>query len=159
MALESINIETRVELAVLELLKADAAIVSSVGTAAQINVAYTYSTTGTEMVLPAIYVQMVGFTERTNRTGWYIGTLRLGAVTRKAKDKDTQTVKNILGYLRGWVQQDDLAEQITNSVSAAPGTNQLTCTDIRLDGPTVDFSAGKINELAIEPSCLVRPSK
>lgn len=152
-----LDVENRVEGAVKELLDDVDNLVTAVTEKANIRVAFDRTS---DVAYPLAYFQAVGFPQFTNRTGWYMGSLRLGAVSYKVDDKDTKIVKNILGILRAWAQQDDLAAQINATASATTEETALSCLDVRPDDRSSDLSEGqKINEMVLDVEMLVRPSQ
>jgi len=156
MALVALDVETRVESAVGELLNAMSELNTELGGAGKIFVAYAGDHT---TQYPCAYYKAEAFGEFTVRTGWYMGNIRLGSCTYKEDDKDTAKVKKVLGWLRGWAQQCDLATQITNSTSAQTAGSELTCEDVMVDNLPVDFSEGQeIYEMFLDVRMLVRPS-
>ena len=156
MALVALDVENRVESAVKELLDAMTELTTELGNS---NI-FVASTGDHVTAYPMVYLKATAFGEFTVRTGWYMGNIRLGACTYKKADEPATKVKKLLGWLRGWGQQTDLADQITATTSALTAGSELTCEDVMVDNLPVDVSQGqKIYEMFIDIRMLVRPSR
>lgn len=155
MSIDRLDIEYRVELAALELLAAHAALVALLPTGG----IRARRDTSVEASYPAVLIQAIAFTEFGNRTGWYLGALQLAALTYQDDDKTRAALKVLVGELRGWAQQTDLATQFNSTAAAKATATKLDVRDIRLDGPSADATAEKVQEEFISLAVLCRPTQ
>ena len=109
-----IDIENRVQLAAQELLKNCAGLIALV-TADRV---YIKRDTTTVVDYPCATISAIAFAEFGTRTGWYKGALQLAAMTYRLDDTSREILKHVLGELRGWAQQTDLAAQMNDTVIA-----------------------------------------
>lgn len=150
-----IDIENRIELAAIELLKALTGLVALTG-ATRI---YARNDTSHAAGYPAAAVQALAFAEYGNRTGWYRGALQVSAQTYRDDDKSKAVMKQILGELRGWAQQTDLPTQFNATTSAKTAATALDVRDAWLDGGSFDASEGNVNEMVLSVGMLCRPTQ
>ena len=150
-----IDIENRIELAAQELLKAFADLIA-LTTAARV---YVKRDTSHDVDYPCATVQAIGFAEMGKRTGWYKGALQLAAITYRDNDKSRLILKQILGELRGWGQQTDLATQLKATTIATTPVTALDVRDIWPEGGSADASADKIQEEFLTLAVLCRPTQ
>lgn len=151
----NIDIERRLELAVLELIKAYA-LVTALTTAARVVLR---RDTSHAVDYPGACIQVVNAAQFGNRTGWYMCALQLAAQTYREDDKSRDKLKQIVGALRSWSQQTDLAAQLIASDSAKATATALDVEDIRLEGGSFDASQDKVQELTISLAVLCRPTQ
>lgn len=150
-----IDIENRVELAAIELLKALTGLVGLTG-ATRI---YARGDASHAADYPAALVQAIGFAEFGNRTGWYRGALQLSAATYRDDDKSRTILKQVLGELRGWAQQTDLPAQFNGTNSAKATATALQVRDAWLEGGAFDASDGNAQEQVLSVALLCRPTQ
>ena len=150
-----IDVENRVELAAQELLKAFTSL-TALTTAARV---YVKRDTSHDVDYPCATVQAIAFAEMGKRTGWYQGALQLSAMTYRDDDKSRLIMKQILGELRGWGQQTDLATQLKATVIATTPATALDVRDIWPEGASFDSSLDKIQEETITLAVLCRPTQ
>jgi len=155
--MSKLDVEYRVELSALELLQAFAALLTAVGDADNVvrgNIRHG------QAAFPCAYVRAHGFLEFGRHTGWYRGSMRLGACSYKADDATGAVAYGILGALRGFAQQTDLPAQLTGTTSAQAAETLLTCEDIECDASTgEDIEREEIYHYLLDVSALVRPSR
>jgi len=150
-----IDIENRVELAVQELLKAFTSL-TALTTVARV---YVKRDTSHNVDYPCATVQGIAFAEIGKRTGWYQGALQLSAMTYRDEDKSRLILKQVLGELRGWGQQTDLAAQLKATTIATTPATALDVRDIWPEGASFDSSLDKIQEETITLAVLCRPTQ
>lgn len=148
------DIEARIEAAALELLRAFAPLTDLVPKKMM-----TCRDASSVADYPAVWVNGVGFSQFGRHTGWYTGSLQLGATTYRADDKDQSSAKRILGALRAWAQQVDLVRQINATESAGAIDTEIEVRDAECDGTPFDFSDEKRIELILPVTILCRPSR
>lgn len=111
---------------------------------------------------PCAYVEAYNMVEYSMRTGNYLGGLRLGAMTYQVNDRSSEVVKQIIGALRMWMMQEDLAIQFTATTSAQTFGSYLTVIAFEQDeGASYEFQEGsdKLNERILETTIVARPSR
>jgi hypothetical protein len=155
MSIERIDIENRVELATLELLKVHTNLVALV-TAARIVVR---RDTSHAADYPSCVVQAISFAEYGLRTGWYLGALQIAGMTYRDDDKSRAVLKAIVGEIRGWAQQTDLATQFNATAIALATATKLDVRSVWPEGPSVDATAEKIQEEFVSLAVVCRPTQ
>jgi len=157
MAAVMLDIETRVEAAALELLRAISGLTTLVGGAARVRRAFDGTS---QAAFPCATVHAVNFIEHGAHSGCYLGILRLSALTYQDVDKAGTQVRSILGWLRGWAQQTDLAAQINDTVTAKATATKLTCVWATCHQALAYENAEikNVRQWIFEPLLLVRPN-
>lgn len=155
MAHTILDIERRLELAVVELLKAYA-ILTALTTAARVVIR---RDTSHAVDYPCAAVNVINAFEQGNRTGWYQCALQLSAMTYRQEDASRDTLKQIAGALRSWGQQTDLPTQIDATASALATATKLNVRDAWLEGGSFDASEDKVQEVVITLAVLARCSQ
>ena len=151
-----LDIERRIELAGLELLKAWT-LLTALTTAPRVRRAWDKSV---KADYPAGTIEAVMMSEYGRMTGWYNGAMRLSALTFQADDKDRVVCDKIMGSLRGWAQQEDLKTQMNASASAIAAGTELAVEYIVCDGiPFWADETDRVNELVLDVRILARPSR
>jgi len=155
MAAVIIDIESRLELATLELLKA-LVILTDLTTVARVVI---YRDTSQPAAYPSAAISVITAPQFGDRTGWYLCGLQLSAFTYRENDKSRAVLKQIAGALRGWAQQTDLPTQYNATTSAKATATALDVRDVTLDGNSFDNSADKIQEYVVPLAVLCRPTQ
>jgi len=150
-----LDIERRLELAAVELLKAYS-ILTALTTVARVVIR---RDTSHVVDYPCAAVQVINAAEFGNRTGWYRCALQLSAMTYREDDKSRDKLKQIAGTLRSWGQQTDLPAQIDATVSAKAVATKLNVRDAWLEGGSFDASEDKIQEVVITLAVMARCSQ
>ena len=151
-----LDIERRIELAGLELLKVWT-LLTDLTTAARVRRARNKSD---KADYPAGTIEAVLMSEYGRMTGWYDGSMRLSALSFQADDKDRLVVEQIMGALRGWAQQEDLVAQMNTSASAIAAGTELDVEYIVCDGiPFESDEIERVNEIVLDVRILARPSR
>lgn len=151
----NLDVERRLELAVLELVKAYT-LVTDLTTAARV---FLRRDTSHAADYPCATVYVVNASEFGPRAGWYKCALQLAGMTYRENDKSRDTLKQIVGALRAWGQQGGLAASLTASTSGSATATKLDVEDIRLEGGAFDSSTDKIQEETVTLAVLCRPSQ
>lgn len=150
-----LDIERRLELAVIELLKAYS-ILTALITATRVVIR---RDTSHAVDYPCATVQVIMAAEFGNRTGWYRCALQLSGMTYREDDKSRDTLKQIAGALRSWGQQTDLLAQIDATASALATATKLNVRDAWLEGGSFDASEDKVQEIVITLAVMARCSQ
>ena len=151
----NIDIERRLELAVLELVKAYT-LVTGLTTAARVVLR---RDTSHAADYPCATIKAINAPEFGKGTGWYMCALQLSAMTYREDDKSQDILKQILGALRSWGQQGGLAAALNASASGSATATALDVRDIRLEGGSFDSSTDKIQEETVTLAVLCRPTQ
>ncbi len=155
MADTNIDIERRLELAVLELVKAYT-LVTALTTAVRVVL---HRDTSHAADYPCATVNVINAFEQGLRTGWYQCALQLSAMSYREDDKSRNILKQILGALRSWGQQTDLIAQLNASVSATAAATALDVRDAWLEGGSFDMTEDKIQTEVLTLAVLCRPTQ
>jgi len=155
MTVQIIDVERRLELAVIELLKVYS-ILTDLTTVARVVIR---RDTSHAADYPCAAVQVINAMEFGNRTGWYKCALQLSAMTYREDDKSRDKLKQIAGALRSWGQQTNLPAQIDATVSAKATATKLNVRDAWLEGGSFDVSEDKIQEIVITLAVMARCSQ
>jgi hypothetical protein len=108
---------------------------------------------------PRAYVQAYNMSEHGAHTGWYLGGLRLGALTYEDVDKSGGVVEQILGALRMWAQQENLVALINETVSAQTFGSELTLVYVVHDTAYEDATEASLHARVLELTVVLRPSR
>lgn len=151
----NIDVERRVELATLELLREFSILTALVATA-QIRVR---TDTSEDLEYPAAVVEVIMSTQFGDYTGWYQCALQLGALTYRLDDTSRAVCKQILGALRGWAQQTDLHTQFNATDIAKASATALDVRYTWLDGGSFDDSDDRVHDFILPVAVLCRPTQ
>ena len=113
----------------------------------------------TDAKYPCVWIGTQAFVEEGIGTGWYMGTLQLGAMTYRADDLDHSVNDRLLGALRAFAQQPDLATQLNQTQSAGSVESALDVRFVNNDQAAFDFSEERIQEQILGVSVLCRASR
>lgn len=155
MAAVVIDIERRLELATQELLKS-VAVLTALTTAARVIIE---NDTSHAADYPAASIHVAGAPQFVDRTGWYLCALQLSALTYRKDDASRSVLKQILGALRGFIQQTDLASQYNATTIAKATATALDVREVWLDGANFDDSEDKIQRIVLPVAVLCRPTQ
>lgn len=108
---------------------------------------------------PAACFRLVGAFENLEHSGWYQGALSLTALTYRADDGAGTAARAILGALRAWAQQADLATKLNATAAAQSIAGALEVRYFVCDGMAYDLSDDRIVELGFDCMTVFRPSQ
>jgi hypothetical protein len=151
----NLDIERRLELAVVELLKAYT-LLTALTTDARV---FLRRDTSHAADYPCATVFVINAAELGPRAGWYKCALQLAGLTYRENDKSRDTLKQIIGALRAWGQQSGLEAALNASTSGSATATKLDVEDIRLEGGSFDASQDKVQEEVVTLAVLCRPSQ
>jgi len=152
-----LNVEKRLEDAAIELLAAYADLTGVTGFVR----VQRYEDASLDAAYPIAAVRCMAVAEHGHHTGCYQCGLELVALSYKLDDKAKTIVREVLGALRGWVQQDDVIAQLNATASATADATKLTVIDVLLEDAAYDSEAlepRNYNEYVMPATIVCRPS-
>lgn len=112
-----LDVERRVELAVLERVRGFTEILDLVKDKAPTSIVHG-NDASKPAVFPTCYVEAFNFAEFGRHTGNYMGGVRLGGMTFKDDDQGSLVSRAFLGAFKSWAQQVDLVSLLNGTTSA-----------------------------------------
>jgi len=155
MTAQTIDIERRLELATQELLK-NLSMLTNLTTADRVVVV---GDTSHNVDYPAAGIEVLNASEMERRTGWYLCGLQLSAMTYRKDDASRSVLKQIMGALRGFAQQTNLATQYNATAIAKAAATALDVRDAWLDGQSFYDSEDKLQVMILPLAVLCRPTQ